>query len=248
MLRLLVGLALLPLSASLLWSTGRAFAGVAMTSVAAAPFAAGVGLAFACWAIARWLAVGLVGAAAWPGRAARWSYVLGHELTHAMAAWASGGSVYAISVGEKEGHVDLSHSNVFVALAPYCVPFYVIAVALAYRLLLWWRPDAGGEPLFLFLMGGATGAHLLFTWDALTEVRQPDLDAAGGAVFSWALIAAVNALVMLALLKVLFPESVGFLDGLRASAGMTKRFWTFAWLSAKPLAQPVVDEARRRIR
>lgn len=242
MLRLLVGLVLLPLSGSLLWVSARTLAGVAVASSTAAPFAAGLGLCFAGWAIGRWLVVDATGAAAWPGRAARFSYVLGHELTHAMAAWASGGSVYGIKVGEKEGHVDLSHTSAFVALAPYCFPFYALGVAVAYRVLLFARPDAGGEALFLFLMGGALGAHLLFTWDSLTQVRQPDLDAAGGAVFSWSLIAAANALVVLLMLKMLFPDAVALSDRLREAGGFAGRFWSFAWMRFKPLAV----EAKRR--
>lgn len=234
MLRLLIGVLLLPLSGSLLWVSAKTLAGVAVNSSTAAPFGAGLGLAFALWAIHRWLLVDPVGPAAWAARGARWSYVLGHELTHAMAAWATGGSVYAISVGEKEGHVDLSHSSAFVALAPYCVPFYALAVALGYRVLLWARPDAGGEALFLFLLGGALAAHLLFTWDSLTQIRQPDLDAAGGVLFSVALIAIANALMVMLLLKGLFPDAVPLAANLREAGGLTKRFWSLAWLWSRP--------------
>lgn len=232
--RLLIGLLLLPLSGALVWAAAKTLAGVAVHSSTAAPFGAGLGLSFALWAIHRWLIPEPAGPLAWAARGARWSYVLGHELTHAMAAWATGGSVYGIAVGEKEGHVDLSHSNMFVALAPYCVPFYALTVALAYRILLWARPGAGGEALFLFLLGGALGAHLLFTWDSLTSTRQPDLDAAGGVLFSLALIAIANALMIMLLLKGLFPESVPLLENLREAGGHVKRFWSLAWLGAKP--------------
>jgi hypothetical protein len=233
-IRLLIGVLLLPLSGSLLWIAAKTLAGVAVHSSTAAPFAAGLGIVFALWAIHRWLILDPVGPVAWAARGARWSYVLGHELTHAMAAWATGGSVYGISVGEKEGHVDLSHSSVFVALAPYCVPFYALAVALGYRLLLWAKPDAGGEELFLFLLGGSLAAHLLFTWDSLTQIRQPDLDAAGGVLFSVALIAIANALVIMLLLKGMFPESVPLLANLREAGGFVKHFWSLAWLWSRP--------------
>lgn len=243
MVRLLIGLLLLPLSGSLLWVSAKTLAGVAVHSSTAAPFAAGLVLAFALWAIHRWLILGPTGPVAWAARGARWSYVLGHELTHAMAAWATGGSVYGISVGEKEGHVDLSHSSVFVALAPYCVPFYALAVAVSYRILLWARPDSGGEALFLFLLGGSLGAHLLFTWDSLTQIRQPDLDAAGGVLFSVALIAIANALMIMLLLKGLFPESVALLANLREAGGHVKSFWSMAWLGAKPALSAVKKRA-----
>ncbi|MBI3287977.1 MAG: hypothetical protein HYZ74_00485 [Elusimicrobia bacterium] len=243
MVRLLIAIALLPLSGSLFWVAAKTLAGVAVGSSTAAPFAAGMGIVFAAWAIGRYLLIDPVGPAGWIARAARWSYVLGHELTHAMAAWATGGSVYAISVGEKGGHVDLSHSSTFVALAPYCIPIYALAVAVGYRVLLWLRPEAGGEALFLLLMGSAVGAHLLFTWDSLTQVRQPDLDAAGGAAFSWALIAIANALMIMILLKTLFPEAVPLLARLREAAALVARFWTLAWVWGKPVAAA----AKRRV-
>lgn len=243
MLRLLTGFLLLPLSGALLWAAAKTLAGVAVHSSTAAPFGAGLGLSFALWAIHRWLIPEAAGPAAWAARGARWSYVLGHELTHAMAAWATGGKVYAISVGEKEGHVDLSHSNMLVALAPYCVPFYALAVAAGYRVLLWLRPEAGGEALFLFLLGGALGAHLLFTWDSLTSTRQPDLDAAGGVLFSLSLIAIANALMIMLLLKGLFPESVPLLANLREAAGLTQRFWSMAWLGARPALSAIKTKA-----
>ncbi len=243
MLRLLIGILLLPLSGSLLWVSAKTLAGVAVHSSSAAPFAAGLGITFAVWAIHRWLIQGPIGPVAWAARGARWSYVLGHELTHAMAAWATGGSVYAISVGEKEGHVDLSHSNAFVALAPYCVPFYALAVALGYRILLWVRPDAGGEALFLFLLGGSLGAHLLFTWDSLTQIRQPDLDAAGGVLFSVTLIAIANALMIMLLLKGLFPESVPLWENLREAGDYVKRFWSLAWIWSRPAFAAVKKRA-----
>ncbi len=243
MVCLLIGVLLLPLSGSLLWVSAKTLAGVTVHSSTAAPFGAGLGIVFALWAIRRWLIQGPLGPAELAARGARWSYVLGHELTHALAAWATGGSVYALSVGEKEGHVELSHSSVFVALAPYCVPFYALAVALGYRILLWAKPDAGGEALFLFLLGGSLGAHLLLTWDSLTKARQPDLDAAGGVLFSVVLIAIANALMIMLLLKGLFPESVPLLANLREACGYTKRFWSLAWLWSRPALSAVKRKA-----
>jgi hypothetical protein len=242
MIRLLIGIALLPLSGSLFWVAAKTLAGVAVGSASAAPFAAGLGIVFAAWAMGRYL-LEPVGPLSWLSRSAQWSYVLGHELTHAMAAWASGGSVYAIKVSEKEGHVDLSHSSAFVALAPYCFPFYAIIVAMGYRVLLWFSPEAGGEALFLFLMGGALGAHILFTWDCLTQVRQPDLDAAGGAAFSCALIAIANGLMILLLLKGLFPESVALFARLREAGGLVARFWSLAWTWGRPVVAAIKRQA-----
>lgn len=245
MIPLLVGLLLLPLSASLAWVSAKALAGVAVGGGTALPFAAGLGLWSAAWLAARAAPPDPIGPLGWAARGVRWLYVLGHELTHALAAWAGGASVYAIRVGEEGGHVDLSRSSPMVALAPYCVPLYAAMVTIAYRVLLWVKPDAGGEALFLFLMGVSLGFHLLLTWDALTEVRQPDLAAAGGAVFSWSVIALVNGVLVLSLLKVLFPESVAFGGALREAADLTAGFWTWSWRRGAPLAAAAWKKARR---
>src|SRR5437868_1637234 len=45
------------------------------------------------------------------------TYVFGHELTHAVAAWMSGAKVTRFKVGKKGGSVTVSKSNLFVALA-----------------------------------------------------------------------------------------------------------------------------------
>lgn len=242
MARLLLGVVLLPLSGSLAWAAARALAGVATGSAAAAPFLAGIGLTAAAWLLARHV-LEPAGAAGWALKASRWAYVAGHELTHALAAWASGGKVFAIHVEEKGGHVDLSESSVLVALAPYCVPFHALLVVAGYRALVWMRPGAQAEALFLLLMGAALAFHALMTWETLTQVRQPDLDAAGGALFSLSLIGIANGLVVLVLLKVLFPEAVSLAAAVKGAGLGAWRFWTGAW----SLAAPAAKSAWRRL-
>ncbi len=236
MLRLLLGVLLLPLSGALAWAAAKALAGVAYGSAAAAPFAAGMALTAAAWLLGRHV-LDPIGPVGWGMRMARWAYVAGHELTHALAAWSSGGKVFAIHVEEKGGHVDLSESNAFVALAPYCVPFHALLVVAGYRVLLWVKPGASAEALFLVLMGGALAFHGLMTWETLTQVQQPDLKAAGGEVFSWSLIAAANGVVVLVLLKALFPESVSLAESLKGAGRGAWWFWTRAWSLALPGAR-----------
>lgn len=236
MLRLLLGVLLLPLSGSLAWAAAKALAGVAYGTSAAAPFAAGMALTAVAWLLGRHV-LDPIGPVGWGMRMARWVYVAGHELTHALAAWSSGGKVFAIHVEEKGGHVDLSESNAFVALAPYCVPLHALLVVAGYRILLWLRPAASAEALFLILMGAALAFHGLMTWETLTQVKQPDLQAAGGEVFSWSLIAAVNGVVVLVLLKTLFPESVSLGESLKSAGRGAWWFWTRAWSFVLPGAR-----------
>ena len=47
-------------------------------------------------------------------------------------------------------------------------------------------------------------------------------------------IAIANALMIMLLLKGLFPDAVPLLANLREAGSLVKRFWSFAWLGAKP--------------
>lgn len=156
-------------------------------------------------------------------------YVFAHELTHAIAAWASGYRVRSFVVGKDGGHVDMSNSNAFVALAPYVLPFYALLVVLAYRVWLW---QAGADPgplaheAFLLCLGAALTFHWVFTWTALWTVEQPDLAMAGGTFFSLVLIAFGNGAVVLIALKCLFPKLVSLDAAARFAGDVTLAVWT----------------------
>lgn len=155
-------------------------------------------------------------------------YVFAHELTHAIAAWAGGGKVYAFIVRGDSGRVDLSHAGPFVALAPYWVPLYALLLAGAYRLLLWYGAPGGSREAFLGLMGGALAFHLCHTARSLFQTHQSDLDEAGPAL-SLALIAILNAAVLLGALKCLFPDRVGLGTAARGVWSATEGFWGGGW-------------------
>lgn len=209
LIRLLLGVVLLPTSALVLVAGAGELVGGA-----SAPFWAGFAAALARW----WYGGGLV----------RRLYVLGHELTHALAAWGMGAKVHAIHVGERGGHVDLSESNFIVALAPYCVPLYALLVVGAYRGWLWWQPARPAPGLFLALMGAALAFHWALTAETLWSARQPDLQAAGGRIFSLSLIALANGLCLLLLSKALFPRSVDLGRAVARAYEGTRLFW--GWL------------------
>lgn len=221
MLKLLFGMALAPAAGSLLWVSARSVARLASGSIEAAPFIAGAGLC----ALGR-LFIDFRRSCL--GRSARAVYVFGHEFTHALSAWALGGSVHAFKVGEDGGRVDLSRSNAFIALAPYCLPLYTIVTAASYRAWLFFDPALGGTQVFLALMGATLCFHLLFTFDCLWAARQPDLAAAGGTGFSLSVIGLCNGLFLLLFLKVLFPGSVSLWGSLQEGAKLTAGFWVGA--------------------
>ncbi|MDE2039496.1 MAG: hypothetical protein KGO96_01765 [Elusimicrobia bacterium] len=186
------------------------------------------------WALER-RALAAAGRRGLASRLARRAYVLGHELTHALAGVAIGAKVLDVKVGESAGHVDLSHSNAFVALAPYCLPIYTLAVVAGYRILLWLRPGSGGRTVFLMLMGATLAFHLIKTFDAIWDSRQPDLPAAGGVVFSLSWILLANSLIVLLLAKALFPSAVELERCAALVAGWTAGFWRGLYALARPL-------------
>jgi hypothetical protein len=189
----------------------------------------------ASWLFLRYCAISDAGPVGWAGALSRRAYIFGHELTHALAAWSVGGSVLGFKVGETGGHVDLSHSSAFIALAPYCVPIYTIVVILGYRLFVWLKPAHSNSLLFLTLVGLTLAFHALKTFEVIWDRTQPDLAQAGGVVFSLAWIGLANGLVVLVLLKALFPDAITFVDDVRAVSDRTVVFWLWLWHFVKPL-------------
>ncbi|MBI3299377.1 MAG: hypothetical protein HYZ75_14515 [Elusimicrobia bacterium] len=199
---------LAPTAACALWAAASAAVGVG---------ARGDGLWFAAGA-ATWAACDLL------GLRLRRAYVFAHELTHALAAWAGGGKVFAFVVRGESGRVDLSHVSPFVALAPYWIPLYALGVAGVYRLAIWGWGAPRAREAFLAAMGAALAFHLFHTGRSLLETHQSDLDEAGPAL-SLALIALLNAGLLLFALKCLFPERVDAASAFDTVRGGTAAFW-----------------------
>jgi len=244
MIRLLLGLILAPTAALTVLSAAQTLGTVAWRAPSARPLAAGALAAAGLWLLGLAAQRRGRGLGARALRAVRWVYVLGHELTHALAAWSVGAEVHGIEVRSDGGHVDLSRSGTFISLAPYCVPIYTLAVVLGYRVLQWLTPGRLGFGLFLGLMGVTLAGHLLMTAECLWQSRQPDLDAAGGLVFSLAIIAVSNGLLVLLLTKTLFPRAVVLSGSLRQVADLTVAFWDWNYRALAGLLGPVWAGAR----
>ena len=171
------------------------------------------------------------------------TYVFGHELTHAAAAWMSGARVSKFKVSKKGGSVAVSKTNVFVALAPYFVPLYALlvftvyaAVNRFYPLDIYWRWT-------LWLIGAAVGFHVALTVYALKQ-KQPDLKMAG-TFLSGVLIYLGNMVLMSVFLALLFPKTAPWRKFLQLSGAQT--LWaaktayhggSAAWRQAEHAIQP----------
>lgn len=146
-------------------------------------------------------------------------YVFIHEMTHALAALLCGGRIKDVSVGKDSGYVKMNKANVFIALAPYFVPGYVVLTALIYLIADLFVQMAPYRAVFLFAAGFFTAFHWVQTIKTLWEADQPDLELAGGKLFSVVLIGLANLLVLVLVLKSLFPEMV-------ALSTAARRVWT----------------------
>ncbi|MHB2026180.1 MAG: hypothetical protein ACYCPQ_06035 [Elusimicrobiota bacterium] len=226
MLRAIIGTILAPTSVFVLYSSFRALLSAGGGSNTARAFLTGLGTSAAAWF---WLKL-------FPPRsalikkaegAAGQAYVFGHEATHALAAWLSGGSVFAFRAGRRSGHVDLDRSNAFIALSPYCIPFYTVAALIAWRAVLVFEPRTPTFP-FLALLGLTLGFHLCKTAEYLHDLSQPDLKAAGGRLFSLSIIILANGIAILGLSKALFPRAVSLGSVLEAASSSSAGFWTRA--------------------
>ena len=102
------------------------------------------------------------------------SYILAHELTHALWGLLMGASIARISVKEDRGAVVLSRTNFLITLAPYFFPLYTVLLIGLYYLLMLFYPVERYHLLWLGLVGLTWGFHVTFTVSALLQ-RQSDI-------------------------------------------------------------------------
>ena len=123
------------------------------------------------------------------------TYVLGHELTHALWALLMGARVSGLKVRKTGGQVRTSKTNWFITLAPYFFPFYaVIFIAGFFIAHAIWNLSAHMGVLF-FLVGLGWSFHVTFTLMILLSVQQPDVKSQG-ILFSAVAIYLMNLLTM----------------------------------------------------
>ncbi len=182
------------------------------------------------------------GAVVWALMFVRWrrdfmiAYVFGHEWSHILAAKLCGAVVYDYKITSTGGWVDTNKSNTFISLAPYLVPFYTLAVLIAYGIAglfvnleslqhiplgSYALPFSALKSLS-FLIGCTWCFHLSYTLRTL-RIEQSDLKR-NGAFFSGSLIMVCNLYIVAALL-ICASHTVTWQDGwksMQISAG-----WTF---------------------
>ncbi len=139
------------------------------------------------------------------------TYVLGHELTHALWGLLFGAMPSKLRVSAAGGSVNLTKSNMLITLAPYFFPFYtflVIVVALITSAFIRPLPCL---PLWMFAVGFTWAFHALFTLETLAQ-RQPDVKLYGR-IFSWVFIFLANVALILLFLASTTPLTFAQLGG-----------------------------------
>lgn len=119
------------------------------------------------------------------------TYVLGHELTHALWAAVSGARVSRLRVSGKGGSVQVSKSTFLITLAPYFFPFYTFCALVLYAGFSLFYDQRIYEPFWLGLVGLTWAFHLTFTIHMLLQ-HQPDI-IENGRLFSYVIILLFNA-------------------------------------------------------
>jgi Peptidase M50B-like len=154
-----------------------------------------------------------------------WIYVFGHELTHALWTWLFGGRVKKLKVSSSGGHVIISKTNFFIALAPYFFPLYVVMIIFIFVIghLIWdWKSYL---VYFHLLIGAAYAFHVTLTWHVL-QTRQTDITSQGY-LFSAVIIFLGNVCVLLFGIPLL-AEKIGLFKALGWLFQDTGR--VFLWL------------------
>ena len=215
-IRVLVGLFLLPCCAAVSRTVYFMLAGTGDYVVAGGmPFLWGIGVGLVLWtAVFIFLPVPVK------------SYVLAHELTHALWGHFFGATVLGLRVSKTGGNVKLSESNMLVALAPYFFPLYSILVICAYFLFSVFFDLQKYHLLFLAAVGFTLGFHFFFTVSILA-VKQTDVEIYGK-MFSYALIYFMNAFIIGLLIVALSPVSL-----MQFASGLAADFmgaWRLVWI------------------
>jgi hypothetical protein len=126
-------------------------------------------------------------------------YVMGHELTHALAAVLQGGQADDLHVSTKGGKVKVNKSNFIVNLAPYFFPIYTFLLLLVY-----WIADERFKIYIIFFLGVSLAFHLALTAYSLQQ-HQSDISEVGW-LFALPFIAILNLLIVVFVIKQVLPS------------------------------------------
>jgi hypothetical protein len=138
------------------------------------------------------------------------TYVIAHELTHALFAVIFGGSVKSLKASERGGQVTVTRSNFLITLAPYFFPLYVFIALLLYGAALGAHVGVTATNILVSLSGAAFSFHLVLTFTFL-QTDQSDIREQG-ALFSYPLIYLFNIIFAALIVDIFLAKNMDFLQ------------------------------------
>ncbi len=151
------------------------------------------------------------------------SYVLGHEISHAVTSIFFGGKLLSIFVSHKNGSVSTTKDNFVISLIPYCVPFYALLLSVFYYGLSIFINTRSFFPFFLFLLGFSLSHHLMLTIHYI-KLGQNDISS-HGRLFSFSIILLSNVFIIAFILG-LFIQQLPFISFLQKSIESSKALFS----------------------
>ena len=127
-------------------------------------------------------------------------YVLGHELTHALAIFLCGGTVRDFKIDTEGGYVETESDNMFIALSPYFVPLWMLLWMGALWCVNCAAPFEEYPGWFYTGFGFWWSFHVYWTLRIMPR-EQPDL-LEKGALLSALVILLMNIGILLVILRV----------------------------------------------
>jgi len=133
------------------------------------------------------------------------TYILEHELSHVLVAVLTGVRVKKLSLRRDRAYVRTERVTPLIALIPFAMPLYTLALGLAYRLAGRWLEHPAAAAASYAVIGMSLSFHLLATAHYL-QLEQPDLHRYG--VFGSLVLVCLWSILMLAVLSALLFEKV----------------------------------------
>lgn len=132
------------------------------------------------------------------------TYVLQHELTHAIGALISGVRIKEFRISKGTGYIKTERVNVFIALLPYVFPLYCFLIVFLFYILSILMSLGKIEYIFYFLIGLSLSFHTSATFYYLL-IDQPDLRRYG--IFSSTILILIWYVIVISmLLYLLIPQ------------------------------------------
>ncbi len=171
------------------------------------------------------------------------TYILGHELTHALWSLAFGGKVKKIKVFKNKGEVQLTRVNFLITLAPYFFPFYTFLILGIYYSVNFFYNIARFFPSLIFLIGFSLSFHLALCFYSLRE-EQPDLKRSG-LFFSIVIIWLMNVIILSLILSWTMPENFSLREFFQVTYVTSKEIWKWFFIKGKKLIIFIIHQLKK---